>query len=116
MALTSELSLTIMANLNQSRFQELSIIEHSKPLRQSILVFKQLDKKDQQTLVRSLISMPDSEPGRQAISMIGLDNWKILDAELSNLMSHAKSDAKSIRTDEAYEQVMESSDRNGGRH
>jgi len=115
MALTSEVSLTIMANLNQSRFQELSIIKHSKPLRQSILVFKQLDKNVQEALVRGMMNMPDSDTGRQAISMIGLDNWKILDAELSTLMSRASNETNTLVADETNEHVMDSSDNKGGR-
>ena len=60
--------------------------------------------------------MPSTETGRQAISMIGLDDWKVLDAELINLLRHATNESKTINADETNEQVMDSSDDKGGRN
>lgn len=92
LALTSEISLANMAMLNENRFRELDVIKQSKPLGQSILVFKTLDESKRQAVARSLINMPDTSHGRRAINMIGLDDWKILDTSLSSIVSLAKDD------------------------
>jgi hypothetical protein len=114
-ALTSQVSLMNMAKLNESRFQKLKIIKESKPLGQSILVFKSIEKADKENLVRSLIDMPGSEQGRQAISMIGLDAWKIVDAALSSMVSRVNAKTETAVADKTYEQASDENN-NGGQN
>ena len=90
LALSSEVGLSNMAMLNENRFRALNVIKESKPLGQSILVFKDMEPAKQAAVVHSLLNMPETALGRQAINLIGLDNWKVLDTRLSSMINQVK--------------------------
>jgi hypothetical protein len=108
LALGSEVSLSSMARLNQNRFQQLKVIRQSKPLSQSIVVLKSIKAEDKSKLIQRLLSMPDSESGQQAMSLIGLDNWKIIDPELNTMLSRTNRNNKNLVAEDKNDRVLDS--------
>ncbi len=76
-ALATELSLENLASLNEHRYKQLVVLKRSKPLGQSVVLVKNFDNKEKDALTQSFRKMPESQDGRQAMGMIGLDAWQL---------------------------------------
>lgn len=109
LALSSEVSLANMAKLNQNRFQALHALKESKPIGQSILVFSLNNASLKEQLARGLMLMPESDSGRRAISMIGLDNWKILDSELGSQLNRTMVSSESLAAETSVQPASDTS-------
>tara|TARA_R110001592_G_scaffold60360_5_gene183473 strand:+ start:6298 stop:7260 length:963 start_codon:yes stop_codon:yes gene_type:complete len=85
MALSTEVGLSKMALLNQNIYKDMVVLKASKPLRRSVLIFKSSNKELKASLAYALMNMSKHPNGQQAINLLGLDEWKIVDS-LSTLL------------------------------
>lgn len=77
MALATEVGLSKMARLNQNMFNDMAVLKESKPFKRSVLVFKSSDTLLKINLARAMLAMPNSLEGKEALSLLGLDEWQI---------------------------------------
>lgn len=76
LALSSEASLESLARLNETRFRQLRILKESQPLKQSVVVFKNINNEEKQRISRAFLDIATMHSGQQAMSLIGLDDWR----------------------------------------
>jgi hypothetical protein len=79
MALTTQVSLSKMALINEHIYKDMIVLKESKPFRRSVLVFKSSNKALKQNLAQALINMTMHPAGQEAMSLLGLDAWKTVD-------------------------------------
>ncbi len=91
MAITTEASISKMLLLNEHVYKDMLVIKQSAPLRRSVLVFKSSNNELKADLARALMDMSNHAKGKQAINLIGLDEWKLVN-DLSTYLSKKSMD------------------------
>ena len=85
MALTTEVSLSKIADLNESLHKDMLVLRKSEPFKRSVLIFKSDNLALKTSLVKALNNMGQNRNGKQAMSLLGLDEWKIVDKTMAQL-------------------------------
>lgn len=79
MALTTEVGLSKIAHLNEHLYNELLVLRKSEPFKRSVLVIKSNNLELKAALASALSNMNQDPKGQQAMSLLGLDEWKAID-------------------------------------
>lgn len=85
MALTTEVSLSKMAVLNEELYKDMIVLRRSEPFKRSVLVFKSNNLELKSNLAAVLKDMERHPNGRQAMSLLGLDKWKLVDKTIAKI-------------------------------
>lgn len=83
MALTTEVGLSKVALLNEHLYNDLLVLRKSEPFKRSVLVFKSNNLELKAALVSVLSNMSQDPKGQQAMSLLGLDEWKSSDNKIA---------------------------------
>ena len=79
MALSTELSLSKMSLLNNNLYKDMIVLKESSPLRRSVLIFKSTNSELKASLANALLNMKNHSQGKKALTLLGLDEWKVTD-------------------------------------
>lgn len=82
MALTTEVGLSKIALLNEHLYNDLLVLRKSDPFKRSVLVFKSNNLELKTALAGALSNMNQDPKGQQAMSLLGLDEWKSIDKKI----------------------------------
>lgn len=85
MALTTEVSLSKIALLNEHLYKDLLVLRKSEPFKRSVLVLKSNNIELKTAIVNVLSNMNQHPKGQQAMSLLGLDEWKSVDKKIAKL-------------------------------
>ena len=98
MALSTEISLSKVSKLNKNLYKDMIVLRESKPLKRSVLVVKSTNVELMNSLSRLMINITNTPNGRQAMSLLGLDEWSLNSAFSAQISNH----------------IMENKDKKGG--
>lgn len=90
MALATEVGLYKIEQLNQNLFKDMIVLKESSPLKRSVLIFKSKSILLKTNLARSLVSMPQTIEGQEAMNLLGLDEWHLSQDDFSALLEGPK--------------------------
>jgi len=82
-ALTTKSSLDKLSILHQQQNQPLHILGESHPLKRLAVVFKQIPKIEHHQIQTILKHMAKSKKGKRGLNMLGLDDWQLVDQQLT---------------------------------
>lgn len=78
-ALASELSLETLSTLYKKQHQQLIILGNSRPLKRLLVIHHDTTSPIKTAAIAALSDMSQSSKGRQALQILGLNGWKLLD-------------------------------------
>jgi len=82
-ALTTRSSLEKLSTLYKQQNQALHILGESHALKRLAVVFKQVPQAKQHQIQSTLIQMKKSKKGKRGLNMLGLDDWQLVDQQLT---------------------------------
>jgi ABC-type amino acid transport substrate-binding protein len=82
-ALTTKSSLDKLSTLYQQQNQALHIIGESHSLKRLAVVFKQIPQAEHRQIQFILRQMAKDKKGKRGLSMLGLDDWRLVDEHLT---------------------------------
>lgn len=83
-ALTTKSSLSKLSVLHKQQNTDLHIIGESQALKRLAVIFKDIPLSDHHQIQIILKRMTQDKQGRRGLSMLGLDNWRLIDKHLTN--------------------------------
>ena len=85
MALTTEVSLSKIADLNENLHKDMLVLRKSEPFKRSVLIFKSNNFELKAALFKTLNNMGQNRNGKQAMSLLGLDEWRVVDKTMAQI-------------------------------
>jgi hypothetical protein len=94
MALTTEVGLAKIALLNEHLYKGMLVLRESQPFKRSVLVFKSNNLELKTGLVNTFNNISQHPRGQQAMSLLGLDEWKAVNKQMTNIQESLKNITK----------------------